>query len=176
MSDLSPPAAICYTKVHGLYAHWEAMRAARLAPRWRDIDPGAIRPQLPFVSISDVIESPFDLRYRLVGTGVAEAAGRDFTGCRLSALKVTTGIEDWLAHYERVVRKAQPFYGRYRGDIAPDLARYADHGAFPLSETGERVDGILEIEDWSEIRGLNPSHIELPVWRFEALPALVSVP
>lgn len=162
--------------VRGLYDHWEAKRAGRLAPRWREIDPGAIRPLLPFISISDVIESPFDLTYRLVGTGVTEAAGRDFTGCRLSALKVTTGFDIWLAHYIRVVRQGRPFYGRYLGDIAPDLARYADHGAFPLSETGERVEGILEIEDWSEIRGLNPGHIDLPIWRFDPLPALVSVP
>jgi PAS domain len=176
VSDYIPPAAIRSTLVHGLYAHWEAKRAGRLGPRWREIDPGAIRPLLPFISMSDVIESPFDLRYRLVGTGVADAAGRDFTGSRLSALIVTTGFDSWLAHYMRVAHQARPFYGRYRGDIAPELARYADHGAFPLSETGERVDGILEIEDWSEIRGLNPSHIELPVWRFETLPVLVSEP
>lgn len=172
MSDLSPPATIRSTMVHGLYAHWEAKRAGRLAPRWRDIDPGAIRPLLPFLSISDVIESPFDLSYRLVGTSVAEAAGRDFTGCRLSALAVTTGSDIWKAHYMRVVRQARPFYGHYRGDIAPDLTRYADHGAFPLSETGERVEGIIEIEDWSQIRGLNPGHIDLPIWRFEPLPVL----
>ena len=162
--------------VHGLHAHWEAKRAGRLAPRRRDIDPGAIRPLLPFISISDVIESPFDLVYRLVGTGVAEASGRDFTRSRLSALIVTTGFDSWHAHYMRVVRQARPFYGRYRGDFAPDLARYADHGAFPLSATGERVEGILEIEDWSEIRGLNPGHIELPIWRFDPLPVLASVP
>jgi hypothetical protein len=160
--------------VHGLYAHWEEKRAGRLAPRWRDIDPGAIRPLLPYISIADVIETPFDLIYRLVGTGVVEASGRDFTRRRFSELKVTTGFDSWLAHYSRVVREARPFYGRYRGDIAPDLARYVDHGAFPLSETGERVDGIVEIEDWSEIRGLNPGHIDLPIWRFEPLPAAAS--
>lgn len=170
MSDFSPPATIRSSMVHDLYRHWVEKRVGRLAPRWRDIDPGAIRPLLPFISIAHVVPGPFDLRYRLVGTGVVEAAGRDFTGRRFSELGVTTGFESWLAHYGRVVRQARPFYGRYRGDIAPDLARFVDHGAFPLSETGEQVDGVIEIEDWSEIRGLNPGHIDLPIWRFESLP------
>lgn len=170
MSDLFPPTLIRSPMVHDLYRHWEEKRAGRLAPRWRDIDPGAIRPLLPFISIADVIEGPFDLRYRLVGTGVVESTGWDFTGRRFSELRVTTGFQTWLGHYTQVVREARPFYGRYRGDIAPDLVRYVDHGAFPLSETGERADGILEIEDWSDVRGLNPGHIDLPIWRFEVLP------
>ncbi len=176
MSDFAPPATIRSSMVRDLYLHWEEKRAGRTAPRWRDIDPGAIRALLPFVSIADVIEAPFDLNYRLVGTSVAESAGRDFTRRRFSELKVTTGFHAWLAHYGRVVDQARPFYGRYRGDIAPDLARYVDHAAFPLSETGERTDGILEIEDWSEIRGLNPGHIDLPIWRFEPLPVPQPVP
>jgi hypothetical protein len=161
--------------VHHLYRHWEEKRTGGLAPRWRDIDPGAIRALLPFVSIADVIVDPFDLCYRLVGTGVAEAAGRDFTRRRFSELGVTTGFEAWRGHYSRVVLQARPFYGRYRGDIAPDFTRYVDHGAFPLSQTGERVDGVLEIEDWSEIRGLNPGHIDLPIWRFQPLPVWEAV-
>jgi hypothetical protein len=169
VSDLAPPPEILSPLVHLVYAHWEEKRAGRLGPAWREIDPGALKPALPYLAISEVLGPPLDLRYRLVGTAMAQAAVADFMGKRFRELSITTGFEAWLRHYEHVVAERRPCYARYRGDFAPDLVRHVDHGAFPLSETGERVDGIIEVEDWSEIRGLYPGHIELPIWRFEPL-------
>ena len=169
MSELAPPPEILSPLVHRLYAHWDERRAGRLGPGWRDIDPGALKPVLPYLAISVVLGPPFDLRYRLVGTAVAQAAGADFMGKRFREINVTTGFETWLGHYGRVVAEGRPFYARYCGDFGPDFLRHVDHGAFPLSETGRQVDGIVEVEDWSAIRGLHPGHIDLPVWRFEPL-------
>lgn len=135
-----------------------------------DIDPGDIKRLPPYIGISDVLREPFDLRFRLVGTGVVEAAGYDFTGRFFHEMSVTTGKELWRAHYARVVDETRPFYGRYRGDLGPDLMRYVDHGAFPLSIDGIIVDRIVEIEDWSEIRGASLATLELPIWHFAPLP------
>ena len=39
-----------------------------------------------------------------------------------------------------VVAQMRPAYGRYRGDLGPDMVRYVDHGVFPLSN-----DGVAEV-------------------------------
>ncbi len=170
MAPLSPPAEISSPYVQEMLAYWQRKAAGRLAPPPRDIDPGEIKRLLPFISIADVLHEPFDLRFRLVGTAIVEATGYDFTGRSFREMPVTTGIDIWMAHYARVVNGKQPFYGRYRGDLGPELVRYVEHGAFPLSSDGSTVARIIEIEDWSEIRGVNLIKAEQPVWRFEPLP------
>jgi hypothetical protein len=169
MVPWSPPSEITSPLVRAMFDYWQLKRAGRVAPRRPDIEPGDIRRLLPYLSIADVIEEPFDLRYRLVGSAVAEAAGYDFTGHFLRDMPVTTGIDCWAAHYRRVVIAKRPFYGRYRGDLWPDLIRYADHGAFPLSSDGVTIDRIIEIEDWSGFHGVSLAKVELPIWRFEPL-------
>jgi hypothetical protein len=69
-----------------------------------------------------------------------------------------------------VVEGKSPHYGRYRGELGPDSLRFVDHGAFPLSHGGDKVDRIIEIEDWSGIRGVSLGKLDLPVWRFHLLP------
>ena len=54
--------------------------------------------------------------------------------------------------------------------MGPDIIRYVDHGAFPLSSDGIAVDRVIEIEDWSEMRGVGLVKLELPIWQFEPLP------
>jgi len=72
-------------------------------------------------------------------------------------------------HYTTVVAQMRPAYGRYRGDLGPDMVRYVDHGVFPLSNDGVAVQRLIEIEDWSAVREATPGRIDLPVWRFEPL-------
>ena len=69
-----------------------------------------------------------------------------------------------------MVQRKGPHYGRYRGELGPDSPRYVDHGAFPISHGGDKVDRIIEIEDWSGIRGVSLGKLDLPVWRFHLLP------
>jgi hypothetical protein len=164
-----PPAEITSSLVREFAAYWQRQRGDRLAPHPRDIDPADIRRMLPYISIADVIAEPFDLRFRLVGTGVVEAAGYDFTGQYFHEMPVTTGMDKWWAYYARMVRERRPLYGRYRGDLDSDVVRYVDHGAFPLSSDGATVDRVIEIEDWSEIRGVALIKLELPIWQFEPL-------
>jgi hypothetical protein len=170
MVSVSPPAEIASPFVREMFAYWQRRRAGRLAPHPRDIEPGDIKRLLPHLSISDVIAEPFDLRYRLVGTAVTENSGYDFTGRFLHDMPVTTGMNTWRAYYIRVVSEKRPLYGRYRGNLGPDLIRYVDHGAFPLSSDGATVDRIIEIEDWSDLRGVSLAKLDLPIWQFEPLP------
>jgi hypothetical protein len=171
MPAAAPPAEISSPMIREMFAYWQRRAAGRMAPRPREIEPGDIKRLLPFISIADILREPFDLRFRLAGSGVVEATGYDFTGHRLSEMPITTGREAWTAHYARVVNDKRPHYGRYRGDFGPELVRYVDQGAFPLSSDGSAVDRLIEIEDWSEFRGVGLARLEQSVWRFEPLPA-----
>jgi hypothetical protein len=169
MSPLAPPLDITSRLVRLLFSHWEQKRGTRFAPSWRDIDPGDIRPSLPYLSSADVLADPFDLRYRLVGSAVVNAAGYDFTGQTLRAMRVATGFDVWLAHYRAVVDGKVPRFGMYRAHDGGELRYKVDHVCLPLSQDGLRVDRIMEIEDWSMIRDVSPTRMQMLVWRFDPL-------
>jgi hypothetical protein len=169
VTSLEIPAAIVSPRVRLIHAYWESKRAGRWAPRRADIDPGEMKSLLPYVLIGEVLRSPFDVRYRLAGTAVVDAYGHDFTGRKLSAMPVTTGLEKWLAHYKRLVDEKRPQFGRYRGMIGSDFLRLVDSATLPLSMGGSDVEQFLALEDWSEIRGINPASVAHSTWNFEPL-------
>ncbi len=150
-----------------LYDYWEAKRAGRLAPGRAEIDPGEIKELLPYLLIGEFLSSPFDVRYRLVGTAVIEAYGHEFMGRNLRAMPVTTGLERWLAHYRNVMHQRHPLYGRYRGEIGPNFLRFVDYGVMPLSNDGIHVQNFVELEDWAEVRGISPGSYAQSTWSFE---------
>src|SRR4051794_5638124 len=127
MTSLSPPPEISSKLVYSLFEYWQRKCAGRLAPRWRDIDPGDIKPALPYVAVLEILESPFDVQYRLTGSALVEAIGREYTGQTLRSLNLVTDLNAWLTHYHRVVSDRRPSYGRYRGELGPDLMRSVDH-------------------------------------------------
>jgi hypothetical protein len=61
-----------------LYRYWLAKRAGCRMPARRDLDPCDIPKLLPYVMIVEKVDDRF--RWRLVGTAVAQEAGRDLTG------------------------------------------------------------------------------------------------
>lgn len=66
-------------QLSSLLDYWERSRGARTMPRRRDIDPVAMPPSLlPHLELVELIGDR--LRYRLVGTAMVDAMGRDATG------------------------------------------------------------------------------------------------
>ncbi len=167
MTSFPPPSEIESPRVRRLHLYWESRRLEGAMPRRADIDPGDIRELLPYVMITEILRSPFDVRYRLVGTAIVEAYGYDFTGRNLRSMPVLTGLERWLRHYRRAAEAGRPLYGRYHGKIAPDLTRVVDHGIFPLSKGGAGAAQFIELEDWSNVRGISPSSLAHSVWSYE---------
>src|SRR5215468_7759400 len=62
-------------RVAQLYEYWCGKRGARLMPARSDIDPGEIKPLLPYLLISELSDEPVRVRYRLAGARVVEAFG-----------------------------------------------------------------------------------------------------
>lgn len=91
-----------------LYTYWLSAWRDNLPPRRTEIDPAAIKGILPFILLGDIEPDPFRVRFRLIGTGVADFSRQDFTGQYLDELVYSARDSvDWpqcyrFLHSERV--------------------------------------------------------------------------
>jgi hypothetical protein len=155
-----------------LVAYWNRVRGGRLAPRWPDIDPGEIKRLLPNVIVSEVLTDPFDIRYRIVGSEIVAKYGYDFTWKSLRSI-MNTNAESywWLEFYQVTVEYKQSCYGRYRIDFSKGT-RYVDGVTLILSSDGKNVDRLIELEDWSQARGITSQEFMSASWRYDVLSLL----
>ncbi len=165
----APPAEIKSPKVRQLYQCWQRLRGDRIAPSWREIDPGELRQILSFIVVCDFRREPFDIHFRIVGTAIVEAYGEDFRNRDLRDLEATGGHELWYRIYRRIIDEARPGYGRYFLPRGAGDRLCADTGIFPLSTDGKTVDRTIEVEDWSEALRQAPRILMHHDWRFEEL-------
>jgi hypothetical protein len=123
----------------GLYRYWLSKRNGRIMPARRDIDPVEIPTLLPFLSIVKKADGEF--RYRLMGTGVVQALGRDLTGKPVifdvgNAPEIVAAMQ---AIGERVFASAQPVFTT--GQCDDELGNHynASMLILPLSDDGAHV-------------------------------------
>ena len=124
-----------------LFAYWNEVRASRAAPRRFDIEPAKIGTLLPHTFILERVDAQ-TYRYRLAGTAISEAYGRDFRNVNY--------LDGWTLG-ERVTMK------RTLGSITFDAAVAVFHVRaasvsgvidyevmlLPLIHTGDTVDRYL---------------------------------
>lgn len=126
--------------------HWLAARTEGAGlPSRATIDPGAVRADLPYVWLLDVQQAPFRLRYRLVGTKIAEAAKRALTGLWLDEAHADGGAEWAVARARRAAAERRPDWSRGPQSLFPQTA--LRHGIetlmLPLAADGRNVDMLL---------------------------------
>jgi hypothetical protein len=145
-----------------MYAYWQRKRGPRRIPSRGDIDPTEIPRLLPNLLISEYV-SEGDTgrwRYRLAGTAVAAAFGRNPTGHYIDEL--TKG--DYRAFIERIHRdvrdeqRALYCASEYTG--TRDLRMSAKRLLLPLTTDGAQVDQIISLLVFRLGTGL-PAVIEL---------------
>ena len=100
-----------------LYRYWDALRGDRTAPTRAEVDPVHIpRTLLPDILLTEVVRTHGERRYRfrLVGSRVAELAGRDPSRQFLDeALPVKFGYRDYIIGlYDTIDDTGQPIYSR----------------------------------------------------------------
>lgn len=122
--------------------YWDSKRGGRLMPRRQDIKPAEIVSLLPNVLLVDV-EKPLRLRYRLIGTRIAETMGRDSTGKYYDEIYDGELLEDIYFSFRHLIDRRQPL--RTFGE-----AFYEDKNIYsyetmnlPLSDGGDDVDRVL---------------------------------
>jgi hypothetical protein len=92
-----------------LYRYWLSKRGSRPMPARRDLSPGDIPALLPFLVI--IGKADGQLRYRLVGTAVVQAAGYDATGSAVGSYLVSPQDSVELRSiFERVFTTARPVF------------------------------------------------------------------
>jgi len=69
-----------------LFQYWQGAWRDGRPPRRTDIDPGAIKPILPYILLGDIEPQPFRVLFRLIGTAVADFSRQDFSGHYLDEL------------------------------------------------------------------------------------------
>ena len=136
-----------------LFEYWQGMRRDGVPPRRTEIEPERIKDILPFILLGDIEPSPFRVRFRLVGTSVAEFSRLDFSGKYLDELNYgARDSVDWSDCYAHVHDRREPVIGNNRisfldGKVSTyefcilPLWRGADPaGSFVASESYEGFD------------------------------------
>lgn len=123
---------------------WQGKCGGRPAPAWAEFDFHDFAGWHGRIILADVTYDPFDFRYRLVGTKVAERLRKDYTG-KLYTEMVRDGMDpiDDFEFYEMISRKL--LISRLSGDLRwvgnkHVTVTFAD---FPLSDNGEKATQIL---------------------------------
>jgi hypothetical protein len=152
-------------KVRALHEWWVAHRGPSGVPDRRDFDPTAFVRLLPNMMITDVEPAPFRIRYRLVGTKVADVLNIDFTGRYLDELADGASNTPWEDYYANSYATRQPVMGSVTElTIAGDTFTF-EFGVFPVTVGGDEIRQFLSVEDYF---GFNLTSAELVPWRFRS--------
>jgi hypothetical protein len=134
-------------------AYWDSRLAGRSMPSRRDFDPLLEVPKLvPWMILTDVLASPRDFRYRLIGTGVAARSRRDYTGKRFSELPHAGPDSQIWKDRVAVVETGAPLFAQppYTGGDIRVRSVAGIH--MPLSDDGAAVDMIMTVVAYSRER------------------------
>ncbi|WP_428247938.1 PAS domain-containing protein [Ferrovibrio sp.] len=131
--------------------YWASKRSSRFAPHRDDISPIDLpRRLLPHLVIAELLHEPFDVRFRLVGSHMAEKFGRDFAGERINDVM----RDDYAAYirglFRRVFDTAGPVYSE-----SPFRWDHGGHGRtrrlmLPLTTDGSSVSQVMVLQVWPE--------------------------
>lgn len=129
-----------------LHAYWQAKRGDRRLPLRRDIDPLELREHLGSLNIIECLPGGADFRYRLIGTDIVAAYGRDSTGKTVRELYATDDPEYCaflLGIYRDVATRG--VIARLQVNLRPvnKTYRMADSLLLPLDGGAGTVSSIL---------------------------------
>ena len=146
----------CSPPIRRIWDYWDSRRGDRPLPGRRDIDPLSIPADLlPGIMLTEVLQAPPWLRYRLVGTAQVALRGRDPTGQPVQGnyMGAHLGIagDDVMLNYRIVIEKRIPVY-TYNpvagalpggGSLRQVPLRANSSLLMPLSSDGTSVDMVL---------------------------------
>jgi hypothetical protein len=129
-----------------LLAYWNRKRGDRLMPARADIDPVDLKSHLGSLLLIEVLPGLADFRYRLIGTNITAAYGRDSTGKTVSELYQAADPDTyrWLMVFYRLVAEERaPVRGGIPLRAVGKHFMSFDTLYLPLSHDGTTVDMIL---------------------------------
>ncbi|MEX0759634.1 MAG: PAS domain-containing protein [Tistlia sp.] len=147
-------AAVCSSgRIAGFHRYWQALCRDGLLPSRTAIEPDDLKPLLPNILIMDVEPAPLRVRYRLVGTAIAETSRRDITGRYLEELRFDHPRERAAleAGYRLMLESRAPVFGRVLWRALSDLELTYESAIFPLAGDGRSIDKAIGVEDYLDV-------------------------
>lgn len=127
-------------------SYWMSKRGERSMPRKRDIDPIEIPPKiLPNLQIIEVINGGARFRYRLIGTALVDAYGKDFSGRIVDELFPDDRLDFVQGLYRSVCTSKAPIFSRNKYHTPRDVDLFSMRIYMPLSEDDLAVQNILGV-------------------------------
>jgi hypothetical protein len=148
--------------VKGVLAVWDRHKGPDELMAKDLVDPFALRPWLPYLTISEFHDNPFRLRYRLVGTEIVRFVRSDFTGVWLHE----SGWSDDIialnhALYHHVHATRRPLFGLSTVEWDGRTSYRFEWAVLPLTSDGARCTHCLGVDDYSQIASKSPIPLHL---------------
>jgi hypothetical protein len=149
------PVRKWHAKLRKLFECWRSIHPAEgVLPGRQHFDPLYVADVLPFVFMIDLVGHPVRLRYRLLGTRMVDAIGRDLTGQWLDEAHPRA-----VAHpmYQTLLQRSlQKQFTWRRGapfvHVDPDIYEI-EQIMLPMAKKGSHVDLILAATIFFSRRG-----------------------
>lgn len=152
--ELPLSALADHPRLDGLYRYWLRKRGERTMPPRRDMLPEEMREFLGYIVLIDVTSPPRRFRFRLVGTEISNAYGRDLTGLYVDDITTSSYRDMLVAQYGRAVDTAAPVLHRLRFVEWPGRTHELVRLTLPLSDDGRTVNILMGISSFGdELKG-----------------------
>lgn len=139
--SVTPAQITDYPALSALLTLWERKRRGRLAPQRRDFTAEDLHLWFGNLMVLDVIEEGRDFLYRLYGTDVATAFGRDMTNRLVSEFPAPVG-EFIMSNYREIIAQPRPMFCEHTPPIEVSVYSW-QRLILPLSENGTAISQIL---------------------------------
>lgn len=138
--------------IAGVEAVWTELCQGEAMPRKSAIDPVDFKPWLPYLSLIEIHDPPFRIRYRLVGTETVRFGGEDYTGKWLEETGWTPAAQALnLALYKRLFDTGRPVFGFSATEWRGRRDCLFEWALFPFADTAGRMAYCLSADDFSTI-------------------------
>jgi len=125
----------------GLLSYWRGKLAGRTMPRRADIDPAEITRLLPYIQLVERVAGRY--RYRLTGTAIVAAYGRELTGKFVDEIIPPGRRAVAQHHYDLAYGERRPMFVRNKYTTTKAIDIVASRLILPLSEDGSTVSMLL---------------------------------
>lgn len=133
---LKPPA------LRFLNRFWRERRGTAELPPSSGIDAMALRPALGYLMLLEPVDGGTDFRYRLYGSIVAEHAGIEMTGKRVSDVPAPLVAVYFLATYRAVLAERRPLFAHHATHHDIQIAQW-DRLILPFADAEGGIDRLL---------------------------------
>jgi len=139
--DIDAQALAHDERLLALYRLWDSKRGGRRLPARSDFDHAELAPWFGNLIILDVLDGGKNFHYRLFGVTLAEEAGFDMTGRKLSDYPIASNLPHFFAVFTEIIKRRAPALSEH--DPAVPNVRRRRRLILPLGRDGETVDMMM---------------------------------